>query len=76
MASVAKSISGSTTTFTITDVNGNAATITVVSNSVTGNTCQYGGAAVANDATALMFNLMNQLQTGLIPGAGAQNLVP
>jgi hypothetical protein len=76
MASVTKSVSGAVTTFTITDVNNNAATITVTSNSVTGNTCQYGGAAVANDATALMFNLMNQLQTGLIPAAGAQNLLP
>ena len=76
MASVTKAVSGSTTTFTVTDQEGNAATITVVSNSVTGNTCQYAGAAVHNDATALMFNLMNQLQTGLIPGTGAQNLLP
>jgi len=76
MASVTKVVSGATTTFTVTDVSGNAATITVTSNSVTGNTIVYGGSAVRNDATQMMTALMIQLQTGLIPGAGAQNLLP
>ncbi len=76
MASVTKAISGNTTTFTITDAESNQATITVVSGAVTGNTYQFGGAAVLADAVQMMFNLMNQLQTGLIPGAGAQNLTP
>ena len=76
MASVTKSVSGAVTTFTITDSTGAAATIAVTTNTITGNTIVYGGSAVHNDATQLMFNLMNELQTGLIPGAGAQNLVP
>lgn len=76
MASVTKSVSGNTTTFTVTDAEGNAATLTVASGAVTGNTIAYGGAAVHDDATALIFNLLNQLQTGIIPGAGAQGLVP
>jgi hypothetical protein len=76
MASIVRSISGNTTTFTITDVQGNAATITVTTNTVTGNTIAYGGAAVHDDATAEIAILTLQLQTGLIPGAGAQNLLP
>jgi hypothetical protein len=76
MASVTKAVSGAVTTFTITDQEGNSATIAVTTNNITGNTIQYGGSGVHNDATALMFNLMNQLQTGLIPAAGAQNLLP
>lgn len=76
MASIVKSVTGNTTLFTITDVQGNAATISVVSGAVTGNVITYGGAGVHDDATAEMAALMLQLQTGLIPGAGAQNLVP
>ena len=76
MASVAKVVSGNTTTFTVTDAGGAAATLTVVSGAVTGNVITYGGAAVHNDATAVIFNLLNQLQTGLVPGAGAQGLIP
>jgi hypothetical protein len=76
MASVTKVVSGNTTTFTITDAQNNAATLTVTTGAVTGNTIAYGGAAVHDDATALIANLLNELQTGLIPGAGAQNLVP
>lgn len=76
MASVAKSVSGNVTTFTVTDVAGNAATLTVTSGAVTGNTILYGGVAVQNDATAVIFDLLNQLQTGLIPAAGAQELLP
>jgi hypothetical protein len=76
MASVTKSTVGSVVTFTVTDAQGNAATVAVNVNAVTGNTITYGGAAVHDDATAMIFNLLNQLQTGLIPGAGAQNLLP
>jgi len=76
MASVTKSVSGNTTTFTVTDMTGAAATLTVVSGAVTGNTVLFGGAAVHNDGVAKIFDLLNQLQTGVIPGAGAQGLLP
>lgn len=74
MASVTKSVSGNTTVFTVTDQAGSAATLTVTTGAVTGNTILYGGSAVLNDATQMIFNLLNQLQTGLMPGLGAQNL--
>lgn len=76
MASVTKSVSGSTTTFAVTDMTGAIATMSVVGGGVTGNTVQFSGAAVHNDAVALMANLMLQLETGLVPGNGAQGLIP
>ncbi len=74
MATVVKVVSGNNTTFTVTDVLGNAATLVVATGAVTGNTITYGGAAVANDATQMIFNLLGQLQTGLMPGLGAQGI--
>ena len=76
MASVVKSVSGNATTFTVTDSGGAAATVVVTSGAVTGNTVTFGGAAVHNDAVAMIFDLLNQIQTSVIPGAGAQNLNP
>ncbi len=76
MASVVKSTSGNVTTFTVTDATGAAATLTVTTGAVTGNTITYGGAAVHNDASQMIFNLLNQLQVGLVPGGGAQELLP
>jgi hypothetical protein len=76
MATVTKVTSGSTTTYTVTDAQGNAATLAVLVNPVTGNVITYGGAAVHNDATAMISQLLLQLRTGLLPGAGAQNLQP
>jgi hypothetical protein len=75
MASVSKSVSGTTTTFTVTDQANNAATM-VVSATNTGLTVQFSGAAVYKDAVALMSQMMLQLQTGVIPGAGAEGLNP
>lgn len=77
MASVTKSISGSATTYVITDVAGNTLTIVSTAGAVTGNTTTFAtSAGVHDDALALAFNLMNQLQTGVEPGAGAQTLLP
>lgn len=77
MASVTKSISGAVTTYVITDVAGNTLTIASTAGAVTGNTTTLTtSAGVHDDALQLAFNLLNQLQTGLQPGSGAQELIP
>ena len=76
MASVTKVVTGNSSVFTVTDSTGAAATLTVVSSPVTGNTILFGGSAVRNDASQMIFNLLNQLQVGLIPASGAQGLLP
>lgn len=76
MASVTKTVSGSTITFTVTDSTGAAATLIATNNPVTGLVVAFGGAAVHGDAMAIISSLTLQLQTGLVPGAGAYGLQP
>lgn len=74
MASVTKSVSGTTSTFVVTDQESNAATLTVSAGAVTGPTVTFASGAMQRDGVQMIFNLLNQLQTGLIPGNGAQGL--
>lgn len=74
MASVTKSVSGSVSTFAITDNGGTVATIAVNAAPTTGITCTFSGGALRQDGVAMVVHLCQQLQTGLIPGGGAQGL--
>jgi hypothetical protein len=76
MASVTKSVSGNTTTFTIVDSANVSGTIAVTQGVVTGPTTTISATAVHTDWLQMAVNLLEQLQTGVVPGAGAQNLVP
>ena len=76
MASVTKATSGNVTTFTITDASANQGTLTVTVDPVLGPTVQMGGAALLRDGVGMVSELLLQLRTGLIPGAGAQGLQP
>ncbi len=76
MATVSKTISGATTTFTITDAAGNVLTVASTAGPVTGNTTTLAGTSVHDDALVVLANLLQQLQTGLVPGSGAQGLIP
>lgn len=77
MAAITKSVSGSVTTFVITDQEGNTLTMAVTSGAVTGNTIVFtSSGGLHYDGMAMASTLLLQLQTGLIPGAGAQGLLP
>ena len=76
MAAVTKAISGNTTTFTIVDATGVSGTIAVTTGAVTGNTTTIAVTSGHDDWLGMASELLLQLRTGLIPGAGAQNLVP
>lgn len=67
MASQTKSVIGNTTTYVITDMTGAAATVTVTTGVVTGNTVAYSGASVHEDAINMIAQLSLQLATGLLP---------
>lgn len=76
MASVTKSTSGSVTTYTITDQAGTTGTIAVTVGAVTGNTVTVSTTAMLNDGIGMMTELFQQIRTGLLPGSGAQRLIP
>lgn len=62
-----KSVSGSTTTYTITDTAGVSATAAVTANPVTGNVTLLGGSAIHGDGLNQMAQLLLLLATGLVP---------
>lgn len=76
MANVTKSVSGSTTTYTIVDGAGVSGTIAVTAGPVTGNTTTIAVTSGHDDWLGMASELLLQLRTGLLPGAGAQNMVP
>lgn len=77
MAAVTKSVSGSTTTFVITDMEGSTLTLAVATGAVTGNTVTFtSSGGLHSDGMNMAAQLLLQLATGLIPGAGAQGLNP
>ena len=77
MASVTKAVSGATTTFVITDSAGSTLTLTTTTGAVTGISTSFASSGdLHNDGMALLSELALQLQTGLVPGAGAQRLTP
>jgi hypothetical protein len=76
MANVTKSTSGNVTTYTITDGAGVAGTIAVTAGPVTGNTTTIAVTAGHNDWLQMAAELLLQLETGVLPGSGAQGLVP
>lgn len=77
MASVTKSVSGDTTTLTITDSDGSTLQLAVDTGGVTGITVTFTSTgALHYDGMAMATSLLLQLQTGIIPGAGAQGLNP
>lgn len=76
MASVTKTVSGNVTTYTIVDSAGVSGTIVSTTGVVTGNTTTIAVTAGHDDWLAMAANLLLQLETGIQPGAGAQNMVP
>jgi len=77
MASVTKSVSGNTTSYVVTDTAGSTLTMAVATSQVTGNTIVFtSSGGLHNDGLAIMSQLLLQLQTGLLPGAGAEGLLP
>lgn len=76
MASVTKSISGNATTYTITDGTGVVGTIVSTTGAVTGNTTTIAVTSCHDDWLQMAAELLHQLETGIQPGAGAQNMVP
>lgn len=77
MANVTKSVSGSTTSYVVTDQTGATLTMAVATNQVTGNTVTFtSSGGLHGDGLALTSQLILQLQTGLLPGAGAEGLLP
>lgn len=76
MANVTKGVSGNVTTYTIVDGAGVSGTIAVTTGPVTGNTTTIAVTAGHNDWLQMAAELLLQLETGLLPGAGAQNMVP
>lgn len=67
MASVVKTSSGSTYTFTITDMAGSVATLVQTQNPITGTTIQFSGASVRIDAIAAIQTLVTVMESGLVP---------
>lgn len=69
MASMVKSGTGSPTwVYTITDMVGGQAIVTLTINTITGNTITPSGTGgLHNDGMALLSTLMLELQTGLVP---------
>lgn len=68
MAQLVKSGSSPTFTYTITDMVGGQAIVTLAVNTITGNTITPSGSGgLHNDGMALLSTLMLQLQTGLVP---------
>lgn len=74
MASVTKSVSGAITTYTIVAANGASGTIACNQAATSGMVVTLGGSAMSLDGVQMAFNLLNQIQTGLLPGLGAQNI--
>lgn len=74
MANVTKAISGNVTTYTITDSSGVTGTIACNVAPVTGPLYTIATTNMHRDGIQMMCTLMEQLQTNLLPGAGAQNL--
>lgn len=67
MAAVTKSVSGSVTTYVITDNEGDTLTIAVTA-ATTGNTAVFtSSGGLHYDGQAAASNLILQLQTGLLP---------
>lgn len=66
MANRTKSVSGATTTYTITD-NENVAMTVAVTQTVAGNTTTIAGTAVHYDALNDLAQLCLQLATNLVP---------
>lgn len=75
MASVSRATVGNVTTYTITDSGNNVLTLAVNNNPVTGITVTYSGTNIRQDGQQMAFNLLNQIQSGILPGLGAQNMV-
>lgn len=67
MATQTKSVSGSTTTYTITDEAGNAMTVAVALPLGTAVKVTFAGAAVLPDAQQMLVTLMQLVSTGVIP---------
>lgn len=76
MANVTKAVSGNTTTYTIVDGAGVSGTIAVTVGAVTGNTTTIAVTAGHDDWLGMAAELLQQLRTGVLPGAGAQNMLP
>ncbi len=76
MASITKSVSGSVSTFVITDINASTLTLAVTNNATTGLTTTFSSSGgVSHDGMRMLWNLLNaQLVADIIPGNGAQNL--
>lgn len=69
MATQAKTVSGSSTIYTITDVKGGTATLTLQAPPGLPLTMLYSGGPLLQDGNALVSNLMQLLSTGLTPGS-------
>lgn len=67
MATQSKTSSGNSTTYTITDVAGNTASVSQTKLPGYEVTCSYSGGPLLQDGNALMAQLMLLLSTGLTP---------
>jgi len=76
MATVTKLVSGQTTTYTVTDATGVQGTIATTVGPTSGNTTTIAATGLHNDGLMMMVNLLGQLQIGILPGSGAQGLLP
>jgi len=75
MASMTRVDSGSTVTYTITDLGGNTITATVTQTAVTGNTVVFASSGgLLYDGLALLQVLVGLLATNLLPPPTIPNL--
>lgn len=70
MAGMTKSVSGSTTTYVITDMVGSTVTASVVTDDITGNLVTFSSSGGLHyDGLAMLDTLVQLLATGLLPEA-------